>query len=364
MKRSLPLVMVICLFAIFSISYAKYTVDPSKEFLIADSGPSTFGYVSVYGDIVAWRAGGIFYKDLGTGRQYQISSSVFDGKPCVYENVIVWANIGGSDITGIYLYDISTGVTNRIVSSPPQPNPRNAKIYGDIVVWHGSTVAKPDIVSGFDTTTGEIFEIDIDIGGDVHGVDIYEDIVVWGNYGVWAKNLTTGESWKIDPLPFEMGDSWWPYGILLYDDLVVWKSQFIDDSGELKTWGVFGTYLSDGELLTINADPSYHSDTLNTDTNGRIVLWTKYYAGGYESSLWATDVSCGDSFLISDYDTRYGSIFGDLVVYSRDGNIYGNYIIESIPTPKITDFSGSCLINLLHTGLLKDMAKGSSQKFD
>ena len=130
--------MFLCSLAFTSISYATLTIDLSAEFLIADSGPSTYNFndVSVYGDIVAWRAyvvgdGGICYKDLRTGEQYQISFSAFDGSPSVYEDTIVWANhdsIGGND--GIYTHDISTGITTRVVSNPPDANPTNAKIYG------------------------------------------------------------------------------------------------------------------------------------------------------------------------------------------------------------------------------------------
>ena len=84
--------MVLYLFAFYSISYVTYTVHPSTEFLIADSGSSTYNFydVSVYGDIVAWRAyvtgHGVFYKELGTGEQYQISFSGFDGSPSVYND--------------------------------------------------------------------------------------------------------------------------------------------------------------------------------------------------------------------------------------------------------------------------------------
>ena len=275
-------------FVLTSISHAGKIVDPTKEFIIADSSslPLGVGNISIYGDIVTWRGGGICYKDLRTGEQYQISFSGFDSSPSVYEDTIVWANhdsIGGND--GIYTHDISTGITTRVVSNPPDANPTNAKIYGNTIVWHGNG-GSPILLSGLDLSTGEVFEIFSDYW--LYGVDIYENTVVWGSSdSIWAKDLMTGEVLgPIDPSHREMGDSWWPFGVQFYNDLVVWKSQFIDDSGELKTWGVFGAYLSDGELLTISADPSYYSDTLNTDTNGKIVLWTKYYAGVDFQIIW------------------------------------------------------------------------------
>jgi len=332
----------VIIFSLFCNSCAIKFVNPDSEFLIADSAPYPFQFfdVDVYGDIVAWRAWGkeggyIFYKDLGTGVQYRISNnSSFLGNPSIYKDKIVWSNHDWlNKMDGIYAHDISTGITTRIVSDPPDKNPTNAKIYGDIIVWHGNHGGKPIILSGFDLSTGKVFEISSGIS--LYSVAIYGSIVVWGSDdAIWAKDLTTGDiKGPIDGEPQKMGDSWWPYGVQFFDDLVVWQSQISGDAIKPGHWGVYGSYLSSGEIFKISADPSFDAATLNQDVYGDIVLWNKSFGSNSTSvgSLMATDISSGNSFKISDadqYGNIYGSIYENLVVYSRDGNIYGNHIIK------------------------------------
>lgn len=333
----------VIIFGLFCNSCMIKFVVPDSEFLIADSAPYPFGFyqVDVYGDIVAWKASGkkggyIFYKDLSTGEQHQISDdSPFHDNPSIYEDKIVWANTGWiHKMNGIYVHDISTGITTRVVSDPSDKYPTNVKIYGDIIVWHGNQAGKPIILSGFDLSTGKVFEISS--SGSLHSDDIYDRIVVWGSGdAIWAKDLTTGDiQGPIDGESNKMGDSWWPHGVQIYDDLVVWQSQFSADFSELGPWGVYGSYLSTGEIFKVAADHSFHATALDQDVYGDIVLWKKSFGGNSRSVAWlrATDVSSGKSFTISEadqYGNIYGSIHENLVVYSRGGNIYGNYIIKS-----------------------------------
>jgi hypothetical protein len=338
-----------------SISFAAYTVDPLSEFLITKADSSDY-YPSIYGNIVAWRthgAGnyGIFYKNLNSGQQYQISdSNIMHGNPSVYKEKIVWANHDrGSGNDGIYIHEISSGITTQVVSDPPDANPSNAKIYGSTIIWHGNHGGTPNILSGFDLITKDIYEISR--GYNLSSVDIYQSTVAWGwASSIWAKNLTTGEvQGPIDPSFEESGDSWWPYGVNLYDDLVVWQSQFIDDSNELKTWGIFGAYLSTGEVIKINADPSYHSTIISGDLYGNIIVWLKRPDGPSDTTeLWATNLTSGESFMISDSNSYGGaSIYDDIVVYSKDGSIYGNFIIEVVPIPSAIWIFGSGLIGII-----------------
>ncbi len=335
MKRLFVFVTIFCLSACAPISPVRKIFKPKTEFLIADSEALPFGFYNpcVYGDIVAWRAmgkgsGGIFYKDLRTGNQYQISHSGFDGRPAVFKDIIVWANAHrGSSNYGIYSYSISAGQKKRLVAKPPEPNPRYAKICGDTVVWIGNTGAPPDIVSGVKLSTGEMFEI-YNSGNKPHpnvcGIDIYGDIVVWGNYGIWAKNLKTGRKWKIS------SDTDWPYFPLINNDLVVWMDQVWYDPANdpnYTSWDIYGANLSTGKVFPIDTDPSYHSYLNGTDTDGEIILWTKYSVGKrfQDPSLWATDLVSGDTFLISE-GVRNASIYRDLVVYPKNKNIYGYYL--------------------------------------
>ena len=338
MKKLFVFVIIFYLSACAPISPVKKMIEPKTEFLIADSQAFPFGFYNpcVYGDIVAWRAwgkkgGGIFYKDLRTGNQYQISHSNFDGKPAVFEETIVWANHHrGSSNYGIDSYNIATGKTKRLVANPPEPNPRYVKIFGDTIVWLGNTGRPPDIVSGVKLSTGEMFEI-YNSGSQQHpnvcGIDIYGDIVVWGNYGIWAKNLKTGRRWKIS------SDTDWPYFPLIHKNIVLWMDQVWydpDKDPNDTSWDIYGKNISTGKVFPIDTNPSYHSYLVNIGTNGKILLWRKSSVGKrfQDSSLWATELSTGNTILISK-GAENGAIYGDLVVYSKNKNIYGYYLDET-----------------------------------
>ena len=96
------------------------------------------------------------------------------------------------------------------------------------------------------------------------------------------------------------------------------------------SWDIYGKNISTGKVFPIDTNPSYHSYLVNIGTNGKILLWRKNSVGKrfQDSSLWATELSTGNTILISK-GAENGAIYGDLVVYSKNKNIYGYYLDET-----------------------------------
>lgn len=337
-------------FAAFIITtnlHAALFVDPTSEFLISEptATSAAFGSPQIYGDIVTWIGAlsngkqGIFYKDLAIGEQYQISEQSFERPPSIYENTIVWSNVGWTVGTeGIYSYDVLSGAMEQLVSIVPQTNPENAKTFGNNVVWHGNTGNNPDIVSGYDLTTNSVFEIST--GNSVWGIDIHQDTVVWGSAGIWAKNLTTGTKWQVALDGFEPYKTVWPYHPLIHGDIAVWQAQVFYDpinNPNYTSWDLYGRNLLTGEMFAIDENPLYHSTLGGMDLFGNILLWQSSMVGDWPNTdLWATNIQTGDKFLVSNnhWGAIRAGIFDDLIVYDRNGSIYGNYIVDQpIPEP-------------------------------
>jgi hypothetical protein len=296
-----------------------------NEFLIAEG--TNYIYPDVYGPIVAWAESwqgnpGVFFKNLNSGFLTKIAGEDDEGFPSVYENLIVWTN---DDLTpGLFLHDTLEGTTDILLTTFLDNNPTNAKIFADTIIWHGNHGGGPIILSGYNRTSGNLFEISN--GNDLYGIDIYQQNVVWGSSdSIWIKNLSSGQvQGPLDTSYPEMGGSLWPYNTHIYKDLVIWKSQLIDNSGELKTWGIFGRYLTNTEVFPIHSNAQYHSEPIDIYEN--IILWVKSEPGFQVQSLWGLDLSNMQTFKVSE-NSFSGSIHKNLIVYSRDGSIYGNYVV-------------------------------------
>lgn len=332
MKKLSVLLTVILVIGLATVSHAGKMVDPAMEFLIAEANASY--YHDVYKNIVTWESGNaIYYKDLETGHQYLVPNSEGGHNPAIYENTIVWTNTHWpSDDGGIYSYHLKTGLVEKLTTKRIYYN--YPKISGQNVVWYWDDPLNDNQmgVGGINLTTRETFEVHSApsyVG--LFEVDIYDDIVVWGmNTGIWAENLATSEEWQIADGSYTI----WPYHARIHGDLVVWNNQgyFSPIDGHFTPWDIYGAYLSTGEIFPIESDPLYSSIVM--DTNGDIVL-SSNRSDTYKFRLWATDVSSGEGFLVAD-NARGGSIYENLVVYTRDGNVYGNYIIET-PEPATID---------------------------
>lgn len=358
MKNLSVLLSVIFVIGLATVSHAEKMVDPAMEFLIADgsASPSGYGYPDVYANIVTWQEngyGGIYYKNLSTGQQQRIVSEDFNYDPSIYGENIVWENTHWPDGRGgIYSFKISTGELSKLTYPGGYTQQWHANIHGQYVVWQWDHFPPNQLyqtgVSGINLSTGETYDVFTGTNGSASRFpDVYGDVVVWmhgeSGSGVYAKNLSTGETWEVADTRYVTEGT----QIYIHGDFVVWNGQNTFEPGAPSYWDSYGANLSTGEVFPIDTDPLYNSWV--TDIYGEIVIWRKYIRTPdiKEFSLWATDVISGESFLIGE-DAGSGKIYEDLIVYSRDGSIYGNYIIE-VPDPVPLDIKPQLCPNPLNT---------------
>lgn len=305
------------------VSGAVANADPvitlSSPSLITSSG-STQLDPAIDGDIVVYtdfRNGNedIYYHDLSTGTETQLSSSVLNQRlNDVGGNRIVYTDLVAPG-PKIMLYDIATGVSSTVTTSPYHQNPR---IDGDIVVFErgftGATdVVARDLVSGTEylvaATAGpefspvvdrrrvvyerraspndpsEIVLFDLDsqtevvLGAaqyDARRPDIDGDLVVWdvtdaGNNetDIAVHDLETGTT-EVIALPGNQRAAHVSGRYVIFDD---------ESSG---TWDTRLYHVDSGQLVGVGTGPAVQF--LN-DISGQRIAYTTNESGNFDIAV-------------------------------------------------------------------------------
>lgn len=191
-------------------------------------------FPSIYGDIVVCEVYSdlacekIYFYDLSTGELTEIASnSLVMGPPHVYKNTVVWASLVEGD--EILTYDITTGKTRQITSSAE--NEMDTDIYEDKVVY----------AKGFLASDLDIYIYDIESGLEDRITNtpnnlerlprVYQDKIVYirwvGDYTyVYLYDLKTGEESMIEsPSKFN-------YLVDIWENRIVWMGFDVSEEKE------------------------------------------------------------------------------------------------------------------------------------
>jgi len=126
-----------------SYDICKYDILTNQTSIIttADSSIPETGF-DIYGDIVIWtESNNLYMYDLASHKKTQITNSGNAYEPAIYGNWIAY-EYGSGDNRGIYTYEISTAMTNRITTASNSAH--GPSIYGDNIVYIDSTNPETD----------------------------------------------------------------------------------------------------------------------------------------------------------------------------------------------------------------------------
>ena len=126
-----------------SYDICKYDILTNQTSIIttADRSIPETGF-DIYGDIVIWtESNNLYMYDLASHKKTQITNSGDTYEPAIYGNRIAY-EYGSGDTRGIYAYEISTTITNRITTASNSAH--GPSIYGDNIVYIDSTNPETD----------------------------------------------------------------------------------------------------------------------------------------------------------------------------------------------------------------------------
>lgn len=167
-------------------------------------------YPSVFGNLVTWLdsrdEGSIYLYDLSDSTEKQIAANIWinfqtNAGPRIKSGKVVWTswynNMGGS----IYLYDISSNETTKLVSGNTQQYfVKEPDIYGDSVVWAACEYKSP---SHYEYTLR------------LHNLTTHqESILDRQNSNIGSPKIFNSS------IVYQIGDPnlyWWPCGVFVYD---------------------------------------------------------------------------------------------------------------------------------------------------
>jgi beta propeller repeat protein len=179
------------------------------------TNPVVYGSYIVYQDDrnIATNGYDIYMYNIATGTETAVCTKSGDQtNPAIYGNTIVWQDARNLGIVGwdVYMYDIPSRSETRLTKNPnDQTNPA---IYGTKIVWadnRNQPTADFDIWMN-DTATQQESRISSPWAPDIQFPDdypdIYEDIVVWENFGdfvpeIWMNDTATNQEVPITAAP-------------------------------------------------------------------------------------------------------------------------------------------------------------------
>lgn len=285
--------------------YAK-NLSTGAEFVVS-SGVEVKRKPVTNGAFVVWedeRSGDsdVYAKNLTSGEEFVVAGGAGDQrKPSISSSTVVYESKNGSGKWEIYTYDLSSRNNSIISTGGDNTLSLNPTISGDTVVWQA-----PVTKQKADGTTVIVSKI-------------------------FAKNLTTGQEYQVNPDGLESQDQ-----PAVSDGIVVWRQESVAN------YDIFGKdlYAKDLETGKVFQITTNEKDQVAPAISGAVVVWEDHSNG--KAEVHGKNLKTGETFQVvaSSNPQTNPAISGETVVWESqrlspsttdptqpDPN-YGRYDIE------------------------------------
>ena len=346
------LIMVLFLFTglCFSGVYASViTPITTNGTMIPHVNPSIDGNFIVWSDNRESGGYATFLYNMTSGTESRISPAVSIGPelPKISGNLIVYQD--DSTFTPlIYLYDISSGMTDQITTDPNgQSSPA---ISGSHIVWQDYRSGTSHIyINGTSPGTETALS---SVDSDQEFPDIYGDLVVWqdkrnSNWDIYLYNITSGEETQVT------GNTSDQTSPAVYGNRIVWMD---NRNGRFNEIFINGTTPGSEYSITPDGQAAEHASPA---IFGSRVIWVEGYSTIYlndtslsSSSLTPVDILPGSYPVVPKIS--HDPVYGDRIVWQETSSGNEIYLYTSgasgiCPVANFThDFTGGAAPVTVH----------------